>query len=86
MPSTKKPDFSNVVGGSSSTAPKPAGAEKTYTVVANDNLTKIAKKLYGDANKWRVIYEANQDQLKDPDKIRPGQKLKIPNLGESTTP
>ena len=83
----KKPDFSNVVGGSSSTAPKPAGAEeKTYTVVAGDSLSKIAKKLYGDTNQWRAIYEANRDQIKDPDLIHPGQKFKIPDLGDRKTP
>ena len=75
----KKPDFSNVVGGSSSTAPKAANAERTYTVVAGDSLSKIAKKLYGNANQWRKIFEANQDQIEDPDLIHPGQKLKIPD-------
>jgi nucleoid-associated protein YgaU len=74
----KKPDFSDVVGGSSSTAPKPAAAERTYTVVAGDSLSKIAKKFYGDANKWRVIFEANRDQIKNPDLIHPGQTFKIP--------
>lgn len=68
------PDFSNVQGGSSSTA------AKIYEVVAGDSLSKIAKREYGNANEWRRIYEANQDILKDPDKIYPGQKLKIPPL------
>ena len=86
QPNQKKPDFSNVVGGSSSTAPKPAGAETSYTVVAGDSLSKIAKKLYGDSNKWRLIYEANRDQIKDPDMIHPGQKFKIPDVGETKTP
>jgi nucleoid-associated protein YgaU len=47
-------------------------------VVSGDSLSKIAKNIYGDANKWRKIYEANTDIIKDPDKIRPGQVLKIP--------
>ena len=73
-----EPDFSDVEGGSSSTAPKPAGAS-TYTVVKGDSLSKIAKHVYGDAGKWKQIFEANTDQLKDPDKIYPGQVLTIPD-------
>jgi len=52
---------------------------KVYEVVAGDTLSKIAKKFYGDANKYMKIFEANKDQLKDPDKIKVGQKLKIPS-------
>jgi len=70
--SEEMPDFSNVNGGSSSTA------TKIYVVVSGDSLSKIAKREYGEANEWKRIYEANQDILKDPDKIYPGQKLKIP--------
>jgi hypothetical protein len=51
---------------------------KIYEVVAGDTLSKIAKKFYGDANQYQKIFEANKDQLKDPDKIKVGQKLKIP--------
>jgi nucleoid-associated protein YgaU len=69
-----KADFSNVQGGVGSTADRPA----TYTVVAGDNLTKIAKHFYGDANAWKAIFDANRDQLSDPDRIRVGQVLKIP--------
>jgi nucleoid-associated protein YgaU len=88
--STPKADFSNVTGGSSSTAPaaarpvpSPTGtsgsaAGKSYTVVAGDSLSKIAKREYGDANAWNRIYEANRDIIKDPDLIYPGQNLKIP--------
>lgn len=74
----KKPDFSDVVGGSSSTAPEAAGAQRTYTVVAGDSLSKIAKKFYGDAKQWRRIFEANKDVIKNPDLIHPGQVFKIP--------
>ena len=49
-----------------------------YTVVAGDSLSKIAKAEYGDMNAWNRIFEANKDILKDPNKIFPGQKLKIP--------
>mgnify|MGYP000211532867 CR=1 FL=1 len=68
------PDFSNVESGSSSTA------AKIYTVVAGDSLSKIAKREYGDASEWKRIFEANQDVIKNPDLINPGQKLKIPPL------
>lgn len=51
---------------------------RIYEVVSGDNLTKIAKKFYGDGNKYKQIFEANKDQLADPDKIKVGQKLKIP--------
>ncbi len=78
-----KPDFSNVQSGGSSTAPSPApapGTARTYTVVKGDTLSKIAHSIYGDANKWRKIYEANTDLIKNPDLIRPGQVLKIPEV------
>lgn len=66
------PDFSNVQGGGSSTA------TKIYVVKSGDSLSKIARNEYGNANEWKRIFEANTDILKDPDKIFPGQKLKIP--------
>ena len=75
----KKPDFSNVQSGSSSTAPSPGGSTaQTYVVKKGDSLSKIAKHAYGNANEWRKIFEANRDQIEDPDLIQPGQKLKIP--------
>ena len=70
--SADPPDFSNVQSGGSSTA------TKIYVVKSGDSLSKIAKNEYGNANAWNTIYEANRDILKDPDKIFPGQKLKIP--------
>ena len=74
-----KPDFSNVQSGASSTAPSPPASPRTYTVVAGDNLSKIAKRVYGDAAKWKHIFEANRDTIKNPDLIHPGQVLKIPD-------
>jgi len=59
-----KPTFSDVEGGSSSTAPPPAG--KTYTVAKGDSLSKIAKEVYGSANQWKKIYEANKTRLRIP--------------------
>jgi nucleoid-associated protein YgaU len=53
---------------------------KTYTVKAGDTLSKIAKEQLGDANAYHEIFNANRDQLTDPDKIKPGQVLKIPLL------
>ncbi len=79
-----KPDFSDVVSGSSSTAPAPAGssAEATtsrmYVVQSGDSLSKIAKKFYGNANAWKRIFDANTDVIKNPDLIQPGWKLQIP--------
>ena len=55
-----------------------ARRRQTYTVKAGDTLSKIAKELLGDANAYMRIFEANRDQLSDPDKIKPGQVLKIP--------
>jgi nucleoid-associated protein YgaU len=78
-PKSTQADFSDVEGGSSSTAPPPSAAEQTYTVVKGDSLSKIAKRVYGDAQQWRKIYEANKDQIKNPDLIHPGQTFRIPS-------
>lgn len=51
-----------------------------YTVVSGDYLSKISKRVYGDAMKYNVIFEANKPMLSDPDKIYPGQVLVIPSL------
>jgi nucleoid-associated protein YgaU len=67
-------DFSDVTGGSSSTA-----APQTYTVKSGDSLSHIAKHVYGDAKQWHRIYEANRDQIKNPDLIQPGWVLTIPS-------
>jgi nucleoid-associated protein YgaU len=75
----EKPDFSDVVAGGSSTAPSAEPVEQTYTVVSGDSLSKIAKKYYGDAKKWRRIFDANRDIIKNPDLIHPGEVLKIPS-------
>jgi len=52
-----------------------------HTVVKGDSLSKIAKQYYGNAMKYPVIFEANKPMLTDPDKIYPGQSLRIPNIG-----
>lgn len=81
MPDPKEPlpDFSGVQSGGSSTAPPaPAAGEETYTVKKGDSLSKIAKRVYGDAQQWRRIHEANRDIIDNPDLIHPGQVLKLP--------
>ncbi len=54
--------------------------EVYYDIVSGDNLSKIAKKFYGNGNKYMVIFNANKEVIKDPDKIYIGQKIRIPNL------
>ncbi len=58
--------------------PEPEGVY--HTVVRGDTLSKLAKKHYGDAMKYPLIFEANKPMLSDPDKIYPGQVLRIPPL------
>ncbi len=58
----------------------PAPEAQYHTVVSGDNLSKIARKFYGDPNKFPAIFEANKPMLKHPDKIYPGQMLRIPPL------
>ncbi len=63
-------------------APPPVAAApataKTYTVKAGDTLSQIAKEHLGSAGAYMKIFEANKDQLSDPDKIKPGQVLRLP--------
>ena len=84
----KKPDFADVVSGSSSTSPSPPEAQggnagpatdRMYVVQGGDSLSKISKKFYGDANSWKRIFEANRDVVKNPDLIQPGWRLRIPD-------
>jgi len=56
-----------------------ANGTQTYTVKPGDSLSKISKQFYGDANQYMKIFEANREQLKDPNLIQPGQQLKIPS-------
>jgi len=88
-PATPQRGFENVKSGGGSTLgeqaaapPKPVPpappATRVYEVKSGDNLSKIARQYYGNANEWRKIYEANRSVIKDPDLIYPGQKLTIP--------
>ena len=56
-----------------------SGKGRTYTVAAGDSLSKIAKNFYGNAGQYMKIFEANKDKLSDPDKIKVGQELVIPD-------
>ena len=55
-----------------------SAAAKYYTVKSGDSLSKISQEMYGDANKYNTIFEANKPMLSHPDKIYPGQMLRIP--------
>ena len=69
-----------VKGGAGAGAPaaKPPAAAKTYTVKAGDTLSQIAKDHLGSAGAYMKIFDLNKDQLTDPDKIKPGQVLRLP--------
>jgi nucleoid-associated protein YgaU len=66
------------VTGEKEMAAAVGASAKTYTVKAGDTLSGIAKAQLGNANAYMKIFEANRDQLSDPDKIKPGQVLKLP--------
>jgi uncharacterized protein YidB (DUF937 family) len=70
-------DTGSAAQAAPSAAPAAAQAQ-TYTVVSGDNLSKIAKHFYGNANDWPKIFDANRDKLSDPDRINVGQVLRIP--------
>ena len=62
------------------TVETPAPEARFYTVESGDSLSKIAKQQYGDAMKYPAIFEANRPMLSNPDRIYPGQVLRIPEL------
>ena len=82
------PDWRNdIVGdikatGVPTAVPTSGTSESTYTVKACDTLSKIAKEKLGDANAYMDIFNANKGVLTDPDKIKPGQVLKIPQTAK----
>jgi len=76
-----KPGAQQQPGAQTQSMPQPTPAKaslKTYTVKSGDTLSEIAKRELGSANKYMDIFNANRDQLADPDMIKPGQVLKIP--------
>lgn len=93
MSTDKKADFSGVTAKVDSTEQKAADfsgvtakvdsteeiiGERTYTIEKGDTLSKIAKEQLGHASAWKQIFEANRDVLDDPDRIFPGQVIKLP--------
>ncbi|WP_374077249.1 peptidoglycan-binding protein LysM [Bdellovibrio bacteriovorus] len=68
------------------TVTKPADESQYHTVVSGDTLSKISQRYYGDAKKYNVIFDANRPMLSNPDKIYPGQKLRIPAQGPTQRP
>ena len=72
----EKADFSGVTARVDSTEEIVGG--QTYTIGKGDTLSKIAKEHYGSANAWKQIFEANRDTIEDPDRIFPGQVIKLP--------
>lgn len=72
-------DFSQVRSSVDSTE---ARAERSHTVEKGDTLSQISKRFYGSASHWKAIFDANRDQLDNPDLIHPGQTLRIPGLDD----
>jgi nucleoid-associated protein YgaU len=91
-PAAGKPDFSNVSGGHASRstgtgtfanvgggfASDSAAPMATHTVRSGESLSKISRKVYGSSKHWRLIFDANRDQIDNPDLIQIGQVLNIP--------
>ena len=68
-------DGLKVAGGAAQTTAQ----TKYYTIQSGDSLSKIAQQHYGDPNAYNKIFEANREVIEDPDKIYPGQQIRIPN-------
>jgi nucleoid-associated protein YgaU len=68
----------NMADDKTSSPPADNPYTQTYVVQSGDSLSKIAQRFYGDASLYNKIFEANREILKDPNKISPGQKLRIP--------
>jgi nucleoid-associated protein YgaU len=100
MSTEKKADFSDVTAKVDSTEQKAADfsdvtakvdsteqivGERSYTIEKGDTLSKIAQEQLGRASAWKQIFEANRDVLDDPDRIFPGQVIKLPPADTDTT-
>ena len=72
----EKADFSDVTARVEST--EEIVGQQTYTIEKGDTLSEIAKEHLGSANAWKQIFEANRDTIDDPDRIFPGQIIKLP--------
>lgn len=71
-----KADFSGVTAKVDSS--EEIVGEQSYTIGKGDTLSKIAKDHYGNANAWKQIFEANRDVIDDPDRVFPGQVIRLP--------
>jgi len=79
VPAAPTPAAGAVVTGGAPAATAAGSAPKVHVVEKGDTLGAIAKRYYGKAGAYMKIFEANKDILTDPDKIKPGQKLRIPD-------
>lgn len=73
-----QPGASSAGGKAAQASASPDAQSDFYTVAPGDTLSKIAKDHYGDSGKYMAIFNANRPMLEDPDKIFPGQTLRIP--------
>jgi nucleoid-associated protein YgaU len=78
VPDWAREVVADVTAAGPATGAAGAAQASTYTVKGGDTLSKIAKQHLGDANAYMEIFNLNRDQLNDPDKIQPGQVLKLP--------
>ena len=100
MSTEKKADFSGVTATVDSTEQKAADfsgvtatvdsteeivGERTYTIEKGERVSKLGKAKRGSANAWKQIFEANRDVLDDPDRIFPGQIIKLPPADTDTS-
>ena len=74
----EKADFSDVTARVDST--EEIVGQESYTIEKGDTLSAISKRFYGKAKFWRQIFEANRDTIEDPDRIFPGQTIKLPAI------
>lgn len=72
-------DGLKVAGQAAQAAPVATASTQYYTIESGDTLSKIAKRFYGDPQKYKELFDANREVIQDPDKIYPGQKIRIPN-------
>lgn len=74
----EKPVAKKVDVNTKTSPAQPTSSGRSYTIKSGDSLSKIAKQFYGNASEWDKIYKANQDKIKDPNMIHPGQQIIIP--------
>ena len=72
-------DGLKVAGQAAPSAPVATASTQYYTIEKGDTLSKIAQRYYGDPQKYKELFDANREVIQDPDKIYPGQKIRIPN-------